>query len=342
MKKIITLLLFLTLSIGSAFAGAVDVLPLMGSKSDQPNRVWVGTFQLVWNDFMDGIVKGPVKFTGKRGKSSRLADALNKRDFTANELSEKDYYKTFGAITPELKTKIETAIKEKFNEKSDILGLIDWTPAPGKFLVYAMLKKDFKFTAAFDKLEPAAFGKNPEKVRYFGINRASSSKLRNQVSVLFYNSPSDFALKLATDGADEVYLYRTDKDDTFAKLYAGMLATKYNGAQWFNSEDELKVPDINLYVLKSFDELCNRTIRNAGGLRISTAVESIDFKMNNEGVKLKSEAAIATTKAILHPPEPRKFYFDDTFVVFLKERGKDKPYFALRVQDVALINKTGR
>ena len=40
----------------------LDVLPLFSSQSTQANRLWVGTFQLAWNDLMDGIVKGPVLF----------------------------------------------------------------------------------------------------------------------------------------------------------------------------------------------------------------------------------------------------------------------------------------
>ena len=58
--------------------------------------------------------------------------------------------------------------------------------------------------------------------------------------------------------------------------------------------------------------------------------------MDNTGVKLKSEAGmIASTTALLPAEEPRFFYFDDTFVVFLKEKGKNKPYFALRVHDIS-------
>ena len=78
---------------------------------------------------------------------------------------------------------------------------------------------------------------------------------------------------------------------------------------------------------------------------IDQALETVDFKMDNEGVKLKSEAVIATRMSAMLPPakvKPRKFYFDDTYVIFLQEAGKDKPYFAMRVNDVETINKTGR
>ena len=345
MKKLLVLLCILLLAGGCAMARAdknLEVLPLLSSKTEQANRVWVGTFQLVWNDLMDGIVKGPVKFEDYK---SPLAKQLNKQKFKADQLSEDSYYKTYGETSPELKTQIETAIKEKFNETSDILNSFDWTPAPGKYFIYAMLKKDFKFLTAFDKLKPARFAHSFRKVDYFGIDENSDKNLDNMINVLFYNSKDDFAVAIRTDGNDIVYLYRTDDDKTFDKLYSDMFMKKvyYEGSQQFNKEDELKVPNISLYREKSFDELCNHKIKGTDMI-ISQALETIDFKMDNEGVKLKSEAAISVKMSALVPEklEPRKFYFDDTFVLFLQEADKMKPYFALRVDDVSLINRTGR
>ena len=46
--------------------------------------------------------------------------------------------------------------------------------------------------------------------------------------------------------------------------------------------------------------------------------------------------AIMTTS--LRPQEelsPRLFYFDSTFNIFLKEKDKKNPYFALRVNDIS-------
>lgn len=346
MKKLLSLLAVLLLAGGSVLAKpekSLDVLPLLSSESVQANRVWVGTFQLVWNDLMDGIVKGPVKFEDYK---SPLVKQLNKQKFKADQLSEDSYYKTYGETSPELKATIETAIKEKFNETSDILNAIDWTPGPGKYLVYAMLKKDFKFLTAFDKLKPARFASSFKKVEYFGIDENSDKILDDTLHVLFYNSSKDFAVSVNTQGKDILYLYRTNDDKPFDKLYSDMFMKKvqYDGPSEFLVKDEFKVPNISLYTQKSFDELCNHKIKGTD-LMIGQALESIDFKMNNEGVKLKSEAAIATKMSmpiIQEDIKPRKFYFDDTFVMFLQEVDKNKPYFALRVDDVSLINKTGR
>lgn len=90
------------------------------------NSVWCGTFQLVWNDMVNNVVKQDVVFTPQE----KIVENLNKQTFKENQLSEKDYYKVYDLLTLELKDKIEKGIKDKFNEKSDILDSIDWSDAP--------------------------------------------------------------------------------------------------------------------------------------------------------------------------------------------------------------------
>ncbi len=342
MKKLLTLFALLTLALNftPVRASSLDVLPVMSSISVSENRVWVGTFQLVWNDLSDNLVKGAVKFYGKTPANVKL---LNKKSFNADMISENSYYKTFGTVSPELKNTIEQAIKEKFNETSSILNSFDWTTADNKYLFYAMLKKNFKFTKAFDKLNPEPFGKNfNKKTAYFGITKKSSKELDSCVNVLFYNSPSDFAVSLPTEEDDIVYLYRTSDNKTFDKLYSDMnlKSKKYDGSTEFLKDDELKVPDIDLNVIKSFDELTDKRIKRTS-ITIDKALETIEFKMNNEGVELKSEAALAafTSMPLPYPvARPRYFYFNDTFVIFLQEKGKALPYFALRVNDIDAVN----
>ena len=117
-KKLIALLAVMIIAGvagSSAFAARqkqqpLDVLPLFSSQSTQANRLWVGTFQLAWNDLMDGVIKGPVLFAGK---TPDVVKGLNAQSFKADQLDESSYYKTYGETSPELKKTIEAAIKEK-------------------------------------------------------------------------------------------------------------------------------------------------------------------------------------------------------------------------------------
>ncbi len=63
MKKLLGLLLTLMITANiQTFAAGIEIQPTMQSRSNTQDRVWVGTFQLVWNDFMDKIVHNPVRF----------------------------------------------------------------------------------------------------------------------------------------------------------------------------------------------------------------------------------------------------------------------------------------
>lgn len=345
MKKLfITLaILFATFSGLSSYANEtkIEVVPTMKSESTAPNRIWVGTFQIVWNEFMSNIIKGPIEFIDYK---SKMAEDLNKKSFKKSDISNKAYYTKYGLMTPETRVEIEKALLKKFNEKSDILHLFDGAKNSTNVIVYAMLKKDFKFLEAFDKLTPQNFGKNSKvAVDYFGINEDSDKKLYKNIEVMFYNSTEDFAVKLFTKDNDVVMLYRTNDDKTFDKYYSDMRRKSqfYFKNRKFTKDDRLKVPSINLYQKTSFPELEGHPIKGSDYI-IGETIETIDFKMDNEGVKLKSEAAIIARCALLPPSRGRHFMFTNNFVLFLAEKGKRTPYYAMKISDVDAINKTGK
>ena len=319
---------------------SIEVLPTMNWKSDATNRIWVGTFPIVWNEFMDNLVYGPIKFVNY---NSPMAKALNKQDFKKSYINENSYYTKYGMMTPELKTEIENEIKAKFDETSDILDTMQWAEKSQNLLVYAMLKKDFKFLTAFDKLSTGGFGQNYNAFQYFGINENSSKKLYKNVKVLFYNSDNDFAVKLFTKYNDEVVLYRTNDNTTFDEYYSDLKkkTKKFRGNKRFAKHDELRIPDINLYQEASFKELEGHEIKGTN-YKLDSTIETVDFKMNNEGVELKSEAAMIAKMTALQPIRGRNFYFTDNFVLFLVEKGQKTPYYAMRVSDLEALNNTAR
>lgn len=313
-----------------------EIIPTMDYESNAKNTVWVGTFQLIWNDLIDEIVKHPVEFAQK----SVMATLLNKQSFTTDDLNESSYYKKIGLVSKELKKEIEQAIKDKFNEKSDILGRFDWTPEKDKYILYAMLKKDFEYIKPFDKLEDAPFEGSKGNVKYFGINEDSQSSLRYTVNVLFYNNPNDYAISLRSKQGDIVYLYRTDDEKNLAELYNDMnkKAEKFMGIRTFGKRDKFKAPMLDFKKERSFNELCNKPIKNSNFF-ISQAIETVQFKMDEAGVKLKSEAAmiVGCTCTPGFREEPRYFYFDKRYVIFLQE--KSKPYFAMKIEDAKALQK---
>lgn len=294
------------------------------------NKVWCGTFNLVWNDFMNDVIGGKIEF---EDGSSSLVDELNKQSFTEDQLNPNSYYKKQGLATTELKTEIEKGIKEKFNENSKILDKVEWDNPYG-YVLYCMLKKEFNYLEKFPTLDDATFKDSQEKVKYFGIEPDTEQSASKNVDILFYNSKTDFAIKLKTKEGEEVYLYRTTGDGkSFDDNYNEMIekSNNYTGNKTWDENDVLMIPFIKVQDEINYDELCGRFIKGTQWY-IRQALQTIDFELNNYGGSVKSEALIDALRQSVSNTN-REFIFDDDFMLYLKEDDKEKPYFALKVDN---------
>ncbi len=342
-NKFFTLLLITIISVSCILFCGFDFLKnksiktkeeTVYSKQIKEYNPWCITFQLVWNEVLDYLGKDKIEFIGG---NPPLADELNKKLYTKDDISPDSYYITYGEISQKLKKEIEKSISEKFNEKSDILNQINWNIKNG-YLFYSMLKKNFNFPEKFDVLKKDAF-ENKGMVKYFGKDESTkNSKIKENIKVLFYNNENEYAISLKTKEKEDVILLRTQKNDSFENLYSYI--EKNRKFDTFSKLDTLKVPFIKVDKVFSYNQLCNKRIKGTNFL-ITQAIQTIKFNMDNKGGTLKSEAAIAMMKTALapNPEKPRHFNFDKRFVLFLKESSKDKPYFAMKVYDDTFLVK---
>lgn len=302
----------------------------------QDDTIWCGTFQLIWNDLKNDLAKQDIVFTPQL----KVVENLNKETFRVNDLSDKYFYIKIGTPSISLKKEIEQAIKDKFNEKSDILNDFEWENRdPKDYFLYAMLKKEFQFKKAFEELDNGKFA-DYENVSYFGIKKSSESEeLRNQVKVLYYNSKDDFAIKLITKQEDEVILCKNPKGNTFNEIYKNITTqeSKYKGNKNFQEGELLKVPNIKMNEKTEFTEIQNKSFlfSNGDSYHIEKALQTIQFELDKTGGKIKSEAGMMVKyESAIMIDEIREFAIDDTFAIFLIEKGKDKPYFAGKINDI--------
>ena len=213
-------------------------------------------------------------------------------------------------------------------------------------IFYTMLRRDFEYPKKFSKLSEGTFGDKYENIKYFGIDGSTNKQVDSQVRVLFYESEDDYAVVLETKNGDEVVLYKNPTGKTFEEIYANLVAksAEYDGKKRLAAIDELKVPYITMDELRDYQELCGNPFLTSEGkeIVIDQALQTIKFEIDEAGGKIKSEAVITTKEnAILIPEieEPRYFYFDDTFAMFLKEESKDMPYFATLISDITKYQK---
>ena len=242
----------------------------------------------------------------------------------------------------ELKAYVEKSIKDKFNEKSDILDDFEWENRdPEDYFLYTMLKKKFEFEKAFEEFEKGKFGEY-ENVSYFGIKKTNkSNELRNQIKILYYNSKDDFAIKLKTKQEDEVVLCKNPKGETFNEIYTNIKQQEntYRGNKKFQEGELLKVPNIQVKQKKEFSEIQNKPFYFSNGkmYKIEKAIQTIDFELDKTGGKIKSEAGMMVNKSAIFHDEIREFSIDNTFTIFLIENQKEHPYFAAKITDISKV-----
>ena len=324
------------------FSDKIEVVPTMDDII-MSDTSWCATFQLVWNDLKNEVVKQDIKMSPQ----PEIVDNLNKESFTEDMLSDEYYYKIYGPKSPSLKAEIEKGIKEKFNQTSDILDDFDWSEKattesdPKRYFFYTMLYREFEYLYEFDKLDNGNFGKNTD-VEYFGIDSNSNEELRSNIRVLYYNSKEDFAIVLKTKNNDEVIMVKSPEGNTFNQIYENMnkKTQESTSSSYMKEEDYFKAPKLKFNVKKDYVELAGKIFATADGdaLEIAKALQTVQFEIDEKGGKVKSEAAIDVKDGLaIDPgakPKPRYFYLDDTFALFLREEGKDMPYFAARVEDI--------
>ncbi len=344
--KLLTPFIILALTAGVTYAGVkiyqgikkkANLTPIT-TESLETNSAWVGTFQLAWNEFIENRLDGKlVEFDD--GSNSAIINELNKREFTKDYLSEKDYYITVSEAKPSFKKEISKNLDKKFGIKnSQMLEQLDFSGSRNSYIVYAMLVKNFEFLTPFDRLQEMSFNDSERKVKYFGIDGLTDEEVYDNLEILFYDGyDKALAVKIYTKEGEELILHRPDDlDKSFDELYKEIeqKSKSFDGEKNFVDGDFLKIPYIEVDTIINYDELCDKTIKGTNGMYIEKAFQNVKFSLNEKGGSLISEAAVQDATM---GSSDRYFTFHKPFVIFMKEENKEKPYFALKIDNTDLL-----
>lgn len=322
----------------------ISMVATMNDKIED-NAVWAGTTNLVWNDMLDQFNNGKA---AKVTPESKIANNLNKKGFTKEMIPENYYYTKMGKMKEGLKEEIEKGIKEKFNEESDLLKHINWEPNEDKYLFYSMIFREFKFKKEFKKQENGKF-KQYNNVKYFGTyskNSKDEEKIKEQIDILYYNNDEDFAVSINTKDGDKLIINKKTNGENFKEIYENILNNKKEyeengGSIKLEKEDEFKMPNIEFFTLNEYSELKNNIVEfeEKDSFKIEKVIQGIEFSLNEKGGKVKSESAIiGVVMGAIENEKPKKLYIDDTFAIFI-QRDDNMPYFALKADDISLLQK---
>ncbi len=280
------------------------------------NNLWVGTLDLAWKELAEKIGKEKIEL---EDENVQIAKDLSASPFTKEMLDKNDY-----------KINIERTITNGYK-------------------IETTLNKELNFLEKFDNFNEYnwKFGESEEFIKYFGINNASSENMNKNIEILFYNPISinnshsnDFAIKLKTKEEDEIILYRTDTNKSFEEYYKEIenKTNLYTGNREFKEIDELRIPYVRVNGMISYDELYGKEIKNSEGLYIFDTIQNVNFYLNESGCNLKSKATMVT-EYLSAGIDTKYCYFQDNFIIFMKEKNSDIPYFALKIDNSDILEK---
>lgn len=338
-NKYIMLILVMVMAISGSIYGAIKIVQKVQivPNTDEvnvinENDIWIGSFKLAWDELE--------KFIGREivfEQESQLANSLNSNKFNKNEISSDDYYLKVGYSTKKLGKEIMNEVKDKYDQIPSI-DLNNYNSYTKGITVYSIINKEFTFKYKFDTLLGATFGNSISKYKYFGIDTKSDAKLKDMISVLFYNDNNDYAIQIDTNEGEKLVLYRTDINSSFDEAYSRVNkeSKEYTGSRKLNKYDEVKIPFLSLSGMVKYNELLGKTIVGTKGLYIKEAIQQVEFNLNESGGNLKSEAGIATVYLSANI-DGKKYYFNDNFILFMIEQDKEIPYMCLNVENTDIL-----
>jgi hypothetical protein len=335
------------------FAGSSDllketvVLPTLDTPiPENKSAVWCISLQLAWNRLKEDVVKEPIKLSN----SQTLADWLNQGGTSEMDVPADASFAMAGAVDDGIIEKIESGLAKKFPDHTvpPLAGV------PGGYIAFGYVKTDVRYADQFfNNPEWLSFRQDDGhsvRVRSFGLpDLGTASKpspvwgeCRDQVRVLFREGRW-FAVDLSHQSApNQVLLAKLPRGDTLAAMLAklnGKIAQSQPKALPISAT--LLVPNLNWRIEHDYRDLKDNTFLNARmqGRKLITVSQFVDFKMDRFGAAVESGAILGSDNG--HEPDldPDRYHFDQPFLIVLKKRDANNPFFVMWVDNAELLCK---
>lgn len=282
-----------------------DFILSLGEQFDhKKNGVYSASFGLAWNE-LESIIMNEMNQVIEEITSPRLRD-LARSAFHDDVLKDNEYSKNIEASANEIKVqtyfKFNLSYIEEFEDKFDSKGF-----------------------------------KN-DSVSFFGCNGRHKA-----LDLLFYKNDNEFAIQLLSKNEEhEIILLKTDfkRLESFKSVYAHFTRyyEKYSDA-FIREKDILRVPKINFNIENNFEKIIGSEIKvkNNDAWFVTEAYQRNAFILNEKGAIVESKSKLSEKKEEMPDFKPKKLIFDDDFVVFLKKKEAQYPYFMVYVNNAEIL-----
>ena len=324
----------------SSKLGRTVILPTM----DTPivpgkNNIWCSSFQLAWNEMKDVVIKEPIKVIDAEELSRRLNNANQKK----SDLLEDSYYIAAGRTSDGIREKIRSDMARRFPS----VELPPFNPAD-VLIAFAYLEAYVKFKEPYRQYHrPMLFTDSAGKrtdVKSFGVWHGHQKKYRptcEQIDVLYCKTDenymvTEFALDLCRHTEPyQIIVALTEPNESLEHTILDLQAKIDNSqTKQFDYGDKLLVPEMYWDITHHFTELLDKPLSNERyqDLAVSEALQMIKFRLDRTGALLESKAVLAAYVGTY-----RIFHLNKPFLIYLRKRDAEQPFFVMWVDNAELL-----
>jgi len=313
--------------------GTIMVAVLDEPVPREKNVLWCATFQMAWDAAANRLGR-PLMLE----PACQLADALNRSPFDRKWVDEDSVFTAEGKVDEGVIAKIDAGVRAKTGRASKLTGRLEQASAPGDLVFFAMLHKNLEFVKPFGKLGTWALGGH--RVPWFGFTpeQKNTGPLHQQVRVHHYAANNDFVIELLSkETGDQLLLAKLPAPPaTPGGLSRSILQHLQANPPVAEPNDLLAVPNVVAEETTEFTQLEGRKVSGKMWV-LRQALQTIDFRMDETGVKLDSEAAISFACSAAVPVRPRLMVLDPPFAVVMKRANAAQPYFVAWLANADLL-----
>lgn len=316
-----------------------DVMPHIEAVIPKGRSViYCSTIQLAWNELINEVIRKDIHIDD----GPDWVINLNKQIGSKNDISERYYVAKAGFVYDGIVEKINGELEARFNKSYEpSIPVTD-----SGIIAYAYLFKNFSFSQEFEPNQYLNFNKE-KGVKAFGLtaeyNPQSENLNTSEYFLYDYKNDDDFILQLQFKNSDEeIYLAKVNPGKSLYETY--QKATKRINSDTrsdLKADDKIKIPVLEYKIEKGFDELIGKRFTDSKNdpYFFTMVRQMIRFEMNEKGVVLESEAE-AIAEAVEEPEfenVPKLLYFDKPYLIILREKNAENPYFLMWVNNSELM-----
>lgn len=139
---------------------------------------------------------------------------------------------------------------------------------------------------------------------------------------------------------DQIFFVKTTNVTNLQDLYKNSIERiSLNKASQITENEKLKIPFLKFDTLKKYSDLENSLILNKKlkKANIESFEQQIAFELNQQGVKLYSKTDLILTFSDVDVE--REYIFDQPFLIILKRKNQENPYFLYWVANTDFMRK---